>query len=107
MKIRLETLKSVLEDYIDETFNGFKQDLANMMNRVGAKMRLGQMITDYGDMVADAQGYINVTDLENYVMPEVRKLGIIEISGIGKKFSFNENDVIKLLSKIKEKSTND
>ena len=107
MKIRLELLKSVIEDYIDETFNGFKQDLANMMNRVGAKMRLGQMITDYGDTMTDSQGMIDVTALENYVLPEVRKLGIIEVAGIGKKFTFNENDVIKLFSKIKEKSVNE
>lgn len=107
MKIRLELLKSVIEDYIDETFDGFKQDLANMMNRVGAKMRLGQMITDYGDTMTDSQGMIDVTSLENYVLPEVRKLGIIEVTGIGKKFSFNENDVIKLFSKIKEKSVNE
>lgn len=107
MKIRTEILKSVLEDYIDEVFNGFKQDLANMMNRVGAKMRLGQMITDYGDTMADSQGFIDVTALESYVMPEVKKLGIIEVSGIGKKFTFNENDVIKLFAKIKEKSVNE
>lgn len=107
MKIRLEVLKSVLEDYVDEVFDGFKQDLANMMNRVGAKMRLGQMITDYGDTMADAQGHVDVTALENYVMPEVRKLGIIEVAGIGKKFTFNEGDVIKLFSRIKEKSVNE
>ena len=107
MKIRLEMLKSVLEDYVDEVFNGFKQDLANMINRVGAKMRLGQLITDYGEMVADEQGTINVDKLEEYIMPEIRKLGVIEINGVGKKFSFNENDVLKLFAKIRERSTND
>lgn len=104
MKIRTELLKTALEDYIDEVFNGFNQDLANMINRVGAKMKLGQMMTDYGRAIADAEGYINVSELENYVMPEVRKLGIIEINGVGKRFSFNESDVAKLFSKIKEKS---
>lgn len=107
MKIRTELLKSVLEDYIDEVFNGFKQDLANMINRVGAKMKLGQMITDYSGTIADAEGYINISELENYVMPEVKKLGIIEINGVGKRFSFNENDVIKLFAKIKEKCINE
>lgn len=107
MKIRLEILKNVLEDYIDEVFDGFKQDLANMINRVGAKMKLGQMITDYGNAIADEEGHIDVSTLENYVMPEVRKLGIIEIAGVGKRFSFNENDVIKLFSRIKERSTNE
>ena len=107
MKIRAELLKSALEDYIDEVFNGFHQDLVNMINRIGAKMKVGQMITDYGSTIADSEGYINVSDLENYVMPEVKKLGIIEVNGVGKKFSFNENDIIKLFAKIKEKSVNE
>lgn len=107
MKIRAELLKSALEDYIDEVFNGFHQDLGNMINRIGAKMKVGQMITDYGSTIADSEGYINVSDLENYVMPEVKKLGIIEVNGVGKKFSFNENDIIKLFAKIKEKSVNE
>lgn len=107
MKIRLELLQSVIDEYIDEVFNGFKQDLANMINRVGAKMRVTQAIEDYGKVIADEQGIVNVDRLEKYVMPEVRKLGIIEINGVGKKFSFNEGDVMKLFSKIKEKSTND
>lgn len=76
-------------------------------NLIWAAIKLGQLVTDYGKSLADTDGYINVSELENYVMPEVRKLGIIEVTGIGKKFSFNENDVIKLFTKIKEKSVNE
>lgn len=107
MKIRIELLKTALEDYIDEVFNGFNQDLANMINRVGAKMKLGQMVTEYGTALADAEGFINISELENYVMPEVRKLGIIEVNGVGKRFSFNESDVTRLFSRIKEKCVNE
>ena len=107
LKIRTELLKTALEDYIDEVFNGFNQDLANMINRVGAKMKLGQLVSDYGRTLADADGNINISELENYVMPEVRKLGIIEINGVGKRFSFNETDVTRLFSKIKEKCTDE
>lgn len=107
MKIRIELLKTALEDYIDEVFNGFNQDLANMINRVGAKMKLGQMVTEYGTAIADTEGFINIAELENYVMPEVRKLGIIEVNGVGKRFSFNESDVTRLFSKIKEKCVNE
>lgn len=107
MKIRIELLKTALEDYIDEVFNGFNQDLANMINRVGAKMKLGQMVTEYGTTLADAEGFINISELENYVMPEVRKLGIIEVNGVGKRFSFNESDVTRLFSRIKEKCVNE
>lgn len=107
MKIRVELLKTALEDYIDEVFNGFNQDLANMINRVGAKMKLGQMVTEYGATLADAEGFINISELENYVMPEVRKLGIIEVNGVGKRFSFNESDVTRLFSRIKEKCVNE
>lgn len=107
MKIRVELLKTALEDYIDEVFNGFNQDLANMINRVGAKMKLGQMVTEYGTALADTEGFINISELENYVMPEVRKLGIIEVNGVGKRFSFNESDVTRLFSRIKEKCVNE
>ena len=55
----------------------------------------------------DQEGNLNVEDLEALLMPEVKKLGLIEISGINKRYSFKEDDFLRLFAQIKSRSTND
>ena len=50
---------------------------------------------------------MNVDDLESFLMPEVKKLGVIEIKGINRKFNLKEDDFVKLFARIKSRSSND
>lgn len=106
MKIKAETLKSVLLDYVDTLFAGFTQDWGNMLNKVAVKMLISNRFKDLAPLF-DQEGNLNVEDLEALLMPEVKKLGLIEISGINKRYSFKEDDFLRLFAQIKSRSTND
>ena len=104
MKIRKELLKSALEDYTDELFNQFDFNITNITNKIISKLAINKYMDSIADMLKDNEDLINVDDLENTIMPEVRRLGIIEIPGIGTKYRFKEDDFIILFNKIKEKA---
>lgn len=104
MKIRKELLKSALEDYTDELFNQFDFNITNITNKIISKLAINKYMDSIVDMLKDNEGLINIDDLENTIMPEVRRLGIIEIPGIGTKYRFKEDDFIILFNKIKEKA---
>lgn len=104
MKIRKELLKSALEDYTDELFNQFDFNITNITNKIISKLAINRYMDSIADMLKDADGLINIDELENTIMPEVRRLGIIEIPGIGTKYRFKEDDFIILFNKIKEKA---
>ena len=55
-------------------------------------------------MLKDSDGLIDIDLLESTIMPEVRRLGLIEIPAIGTKYRFKEDDFIILFNKIKEKA---
>lgn len=105
MKIREDLLISVINDYIDEIFNGFTFNTVNVLNKIGAKIKAKQLVCTFCKTFGDEQHKVDVDTIENMTMPEIRKLGVVEIPGIGNKYTFNENDFIKLFAKIKEKAT--
>lgn len=104
MKIRKEMLKSALEEYTDELFNQFDFNITNITNKIISKLAINKYMDSIADMLKDSEGFINVDDLENTIMPEIKRLGIIEIPGIGTKYRFKEDDFIILFNKIKEKA---
>lgn len=106
MKIKFDDLKDVLMNYVEEVFNQFTQGWENMVNKVAIKMLISNKL-DVLKPMFDAAEKMNVDDLEAFLMPEVRKLGVIEIKGINRKFSFKEDDFIKLFAQIKSRSSND
>ena len=104
MRIKESDLRSVLNEYIDEVFAGFTQDWWNVGNKLGAKIILGRQLDKYLPMFTDPDGYIDLTNVEEYTMPEIRKMGVLDIPGIGKNYSFNENDFLRLFAKLKGKA---
>ena len=104
MKIRKEMLKSALEEYVDETFNNFDFNITNVTNKLISKLAINKYIHTIADMLKDEDGMINVDELEATIMPEIKRLGIIEIPGLGTKYRLREEDFIVLFNKIKEKS---
>lgn len=104
MKIRKENLKSALEEYVDETFNGFDFNIANVTNKIISKLAINKYIHTIADMLKDDEGLIDVDELENTIMPEIKRLGVIEIPGVGAKYRLREDDFHILFNKIKEKA---
>ena len=104
MKIRKENLKLALEEYIDETFNGFDFNITNVTNKIISKLSINKYIHTIADMLKDNEGLIDIDELENAIMPEIKRLGVIEIPGIGTKYRLREDDFHILFNKIKEKA---
>ena len=106
MRIRSDDLREVLMNYIEEMFAQLTQGWENMVNKVVVKMLINNKFNVLAPLF-DNEGKMNVEDLENFLMPEVRKLGIIEIKGLNKQFNLREDDFIRLFAQIKSRSTND
>lgn len=106
MRIKSDALKTVLLDYVEDLFAQFTQGWENMMNKVIVKMLISNRFKDLAPLF-DQEGYMNVEDLEAFLLPEVKKLGIIEVNGINKRYSFKEDDFLRLFAQIKARSTND
>lgn len=104
MKIRKDMLKAALEEYVDETFNNFDFNITNVTNKIISKLAINKYIHTIADMLKDEDGMINVDELEATIMPEIRRLGLIEIPGIGTKYRLREDDFVILFNKIKEKA---
>lgn len=104
MKIRKEMLKSALDEYTDELFNNFDFNITNITNKVIIKLAINKYIDSIADMLKDSDGLIDIDMLESTIMPEVKRLGLIEIPAIGTKYRFKEDDFIILFNKIKEKA---
>lgn len=106
MKIKADDLKDVLMAYVEEMFSQFTQGWENMVNKVAIKMLISNKFDNLAPFF-DADGKVNVDDLEAFLLPEVKKLGVIDIKGINRRFNFKEDDFIKLFAQIKSRSTND
>lgn len=106
MRIRSDDLREVLMNYIEDMFAQLTQGWENMVNKVVIKMLINNKFNVLAPLF-DNEGKMNVEDLENFLMPEVRKLGVIEIKGLNKQFNLREDDFIRLFAQIKSRSTND
>ena len=106
MRIKSDDLRDVLMNYIEDMFAQLTQGWENMVNKVVIKMLINNKFNVLSPMF-DAEDKLNVDDLENFLMPEVRKLGVIEIKGLNKQFNLREDDFIRLFAQIKSRSTND
>ena len=106
MRIKSDDLRDVLMNYIEDMFAQLTQGWENMVNKVVIKMLINNKFNVLSPMF-DAEGKLNVDDLENFLMPEVRKLGVIEIKGLNKQFNLREDDFIRLFAQIKSRSTKD
>lgn len=101
MKIRNDLAKSVVLDFISETFNTFDFSPKNVLNMIAVKMFV-QNNFDKLEMVVSKDGYIDLKALEEVVLPDVEKLGKFEVPAIGTRYIFTKDDIKKLLQRLKE-----
>jgi hypothetical protein len=103
MKIRTDLAKSVVMDYISDTFSRFEFNARNVGNLIAAKL---YVYNNYDDVIKiiSKDGYIDIAMLEDVIMDDVNKLGKFEIPAVGTKYIFNSDDVKRLLNKLKEKA---
>lgn len=102
MRIRNDLAKSVVMDYITETFSKFEFNPVNVINSLGVKM----FVHNRFDVVAgilSKDGYIDIDALEQLAIPEIEKLGKFEVPALGARYTFDVNDVKQLIAKMKTK----
>jgi hypothetical protein len=103
MKIRNDLAKSVVMDYVSETFSRFEFNAKNVGNLLAAKLYI---YNNFDEMVKfiSKDGFIDITMIEDVVMDDINKLGKFEIPAVGTRYIFNSDDVKRLISKLKEKA---
>ncbi len=95
--ITKENLQNAVNSYVDDVFNTFEFNMANAMKKIGVKFLVSTKF-DMVDMFLNEQGMLDVSKLEAIALPEVEKLGKIDLAGI----KFNLDDARDLFRKIKE-----
>lgn len=103
MRIRNDVAKSVVMDYIAETFQGFNFSVANVAGMIAAKLYVHNNFEKILPVISQG-GFIDIDAMEQIVMPEMERLGVIEMPGLGTKYSFTVEDVKKLIHKLKQKA---
>ena len=103
MKIRNDIAKSVLMDFVSETFSHFEFNARNVGNLIATKLYLHNNFDDIVRVVSK-DDYIDIAAIEDVIMDDVNKLGKFEIPAIGTKYMFSSDDVKRLLNRMKEKA---
>jgi hypothetical protein len=103
MKIRNDLAKSVVMDYISETFSHFEFNGKNIGNLIAVKLYVHNNYNDLIKLVSK-DGYIDISAIEDVIMEDVNKLGKFEVPAIGTKYMFSSDDVKRLINKLKEKA---
>lgn len=103
MRIRNDIAKSVVMDFVSETFTHFEFNARNVGNLIAAKLYLHNNFDEIVKVVSK-DGFIDVASIETVIMDDVNKLGKFEIPAIGAKYMFSSEDVKRLINKLKEKA---
>jgi hypothetical protein len=103
MKIRNDIAKSVVMDFISETFSHFEFNARNVGNLIAAKLYMHNNFEEIIGFVSK-DGFIDIAAVEGVIMDDVNKLGKFEIPAIGTKYMFSSDDVKRLLNRMKEKA---
>lgn len=103
MKIRNDLAKSVIIDFVTDTFASFEFTPKNVMNSLIAKMFVHNNF-DKMAQVLSSDGYIDIEALEGFALSDMEKLGKFEVPALGSKYMFNSDDVKRLIAKLKEKA---
>jgi hypothetical protein len=101
MRIRNDIAKSVVMDFISETFSHFEFNAKNVGNLVATKLYVHNNFDDLLKVVSK-DGFIDITTIEDVIMDDVNRLGKFEIPAIGTKYIFSADDVKRLINKLKE-----
>lgn len=103
MKIRTDLAKSVVMDFVGDTFSHFEFNARNVGNLIAAKLYVHNNFDELARIVSK-DGFIDITAIEDVIMDDVNKLGKFEIPAIGTKYMFSADDVKRLMNKLKEKA---
>lgn len=103
MKIRNDIAKSVVMDFISDTFSHFEFNARNVGNLIAAKLYIRN---NFDEMIGfiSKDGFVDIAAIEDVVMEDVNRLGKFEIPAIGAKYMFSSDDVKRLLNRMKEKA---
>ena len=101
MRIRNDLAKSVALNFMSDTFNSFEFSPKNVLNMIAVKMFV-QNNFDKLEMVVSKDGYIDITALEEIILPDIEKLGKFEVPAIGTRYIFTKDDIKRLLQRLKE-----
>lgn len=103
MRIRSDLAKSVVMDFISETFSHFEFNGKNVGNLIAVKLYVHN---NYEDLikVVSKDGYIDISAVEDVIMEDVNRLGKFEVLAIGTRYIFSSDDVKRLINKLKEKA---
>jgi hypothetical protein len=103
MKIRNDIAKSVVMDFISDTFSHFEFNARNVGNLIAAKLYIHN---NFDEMIGfiSKDGFVDIAAIEDVVMEDVNRLGKFEIPAIGAKYMFSSDDVKRLLNRMKEKA---
>lgn len=103
MKIRNDLAKSVVMEFVSDTFSHFEFNARNVGNLIAAKLYVHNNFDNIVKLIS-SEGFIDITALEDVIMDDVNKLGKFEIPALGTKYVFSSDDVKRLVNKLKERA---
>lgn len=103
MRIRNDLAKTAMLDFVSETFSKFEFNLKNVGNLLAVKLYINNNFDKITDLLSK-DGYINITEIEDLVLPDFEKLGKFEVPAFGTKYIFTSDDVKRLIAKLKGKA---
>lgn len=101
MRIRNDIAKSVVMDFISETFTHFEFNAKNVGNLIATKLYVNNNFDEMLKIISK-DSYIDITTIEDIIMDDINRLGKFEIPAIGTKYFFSSDDVKRLINKLKE-----
>lgn len=101
MKIRNDLAKTVVMDFISDTFSHFEFNAKNVGNLIAAKLFVHNNFDEMIKIVSK-DGFIDISAIEGVIMDDINNLGKFEIPAIGAKYLFSSDDVKRLITKLKE-----
>jgi hypothetical protein len=103
MRIRNDLAKSVVMEFVSDTFSHFEFNARNVGNLIAAKLYVHNNFDNLVKLIS-TDGFIDISALEDVIMEDINKLGKFEIPALGTKYVFSSDDVKRLVNKLKERA---
>lgn len=102
MKITCSRLKTSLKEYIDEQFAMLESNIYNAINCTAAKLYIDRKFDSMVVHFLDEDHKLDVDQVREYFMPQIKKMKIVEIPAGPTKYKLNESDFNRLFNKLNE-----
>lgn len=103
MRIRNDLAKSVVMEFVSDTFSHFEFNARNVGNLIAAKLYVHNNFDNLVKIIS-TDGFIDISALEDVIMEDINRLGKFEIPALGTKYVFSSDDVKRLVNKLKERA---